>query len=337
MALGAGLRPLGDAGPGRGRSRVLHERRAPSLSRDVLAAFPGGRVVVGVTSTPFKCPPAPSETALLMHDFLTARGLRDGSRDRAGDAARPCPMPPSPEASAAILEAFAERGIEWHPERLVRGLDPDRRVGLLVRRRGDALRPVPRRPRAPGAGGGGRGGPDRRRLDPRRSVTLETRSRTCTRSATSPAWARPRQGCSPRARRGRGRGPSSPACRGAAATPGTTDAASATSSSATTRSRRSTSPSWRRAPSGDLDGPSTELPRDKGDVRPEPGPALVRPRVVRHRRGRHAVPLSHQGAVQGAVELVPDAAPSCTHLSVGGMDVLTQMYADAWAQSRPRW
>ena len=28
-----------------------------------LAEFDGGRVVVGVTSTPFKCPPAPSETA----------------------------------------------------------------------------------------------------------------------------------------------------------------------------------------------------------------------------------------------------------------------------------
>ena len=47
--------------------------------RDVLADFGGGRVVVAVTSTPFKCPPAPSETALLMHDFLTERGLRDSS------------------------------------------------------------------------------------------------------------------------------------------------------------------------------------------------------------------------------------------------------------------
>ena len=54
--------------------------------REVLANFEGGRVIVGVTSTPFKCPPAPSETALLMHDFLTERGLRDRSRDLAGDA-----------------------------------------------------------------------------------------------------------------------------------------------------------------------------------------------------------------------------------------------------------
>jgi sulfide:quinone oxidoreductase len=41
------------------------------------------------------------------------------------------PIPPSPAASKALLVAFAERGIEWHPDRLVRGLDPTRQVALL--------------------------------------------------------------------------------------------------------------------------------------------------------------------------------------------------------------
>jgi sulfide:quinone oxidoreductase len=44
----------------------------------------------------------------------------------------PVPVPPSPPGSAAILAAFAERGIEFHAGRLVRGLDPDRRVATLV-------------------------------------------------------------------------------------------------------------------------------------------------------------------------------------------------------------
>ena len=63
--------------------------------RDVLANFAGGRVVVGVTSTPFKCPPAPSETALLVDDFLTARGLRTASEV---SLVMPMgmPIPPSP-------------------------------------------------------------------------------------------------------------------------------------------------------------------------------------------------------------------------------------------------
>ncbi|MEV0569298.1 FAD/NAD(P)-binding oxidoreductase [Dactylosporangium sp. NPDC050588] len=98
---------------------------------EVLARFDGGRVLVGVTSTPFKCPPAPSETALMLHDLLSARGIRDRSRV---DLVMPlgAPIPPSPAASAALLTAFAERGIGWHPNRLVRGLDPRRKVALLA-------------------------------------------------------------------------------------------------------------------------------------------------------------------------------------------------------------
>jgi sulfide:quinone oxidoreductase len=98
--------------------------------RDVLAGFEGGRVIVGVTSTPFKCPPAPSETSLLMHDFLVERGLRDRS-SIAQVMPFGVPIPPSPDASRAILAAFAERGIEFVPDRLVRALVPHRRVALL--------------------------------------------------------------------------------------------------------------------------------------------------------------------------------------------------------------
>jgi sulfide:quinone oxidoreductase len=42
------------------------------------------------------------------------------------------PIPPSPAASQALLAAFAERGISWHPERLVRSLDPQRRMAILA-------------------------------------------------------------------------------------------------------------------------------------------------------------------------------------------------------------
>jgi sulfide:quinone oxidoreductase len=98
--------------------------------RDVLSRFDGGRVVVGLTSTPFKCPPAPSETALLMHDYLTERGIRDRS-DISLVMPFGIPIPPSPAASEALLVAFAERGIHWIPDRLVSELDSDRRVALL--------------------------------------------------------------------------------------------------------------------------------------------------------------------------------------------------------------
>ena len=129
VALGADLHP--DATPGllEGGHEFYTVPGAFAL-RDVLAGFPGGRVIVAVTSTPFKCPPAPSETALLMHDHLTRRGVRDAS-EIALVMPMGVPIPPSPAASKALLAAFEERGIDWHPERLVTGLDPERSVALL--------------------------------------------------------------------------------------------------------------------------------------------------------------------------------------------------------------
>ena len=129
IALGADLHP--SATPG--LTEAGHEfYTVPGafVLRDELARFEGGDVIVGVTSTPFKCPPAPSETALLMHDFLTRRGVRAGSSI---SLVMPLgvPIPPSPAASEALLVAFAERGIGWYPERLVRHLDPAREVAVF--------------------------------------------------------------------------------------------------------------------------------------------------------------------------------------------------------------
>src|SRR6266566_960421 len=129
VALGADLHPEATPGLVEGGYEFYTVPGAFAL-RDVLADFGGGRVIVAVTSTPFKCPPAPSETALLMHDFLTDRGLRVGSHISLV-MPLPVPIPPSPDASKALLVAFGERGIDWHPETLVRGLDPARKVAML--------------------------------------------------------------------------------------------------------------------------------------------------------------------------------------------------------------
>ena len=129
VALGADLDPAATPGLLEAGHEFYTVAGAFAL-RDVLQQFAGGRVIVAVTSTPFKCPPAPSETALLMHDLLAERGLIDTSTV-ALVMPMPVPIPPSPDASQALLTTFAERGIEWHPQRLVRGLDAERKVALM--------------------------------------------------------------------------------------------------------------------------------------------------------------------------------------------------------------
>lgn len=126
VALGADLHPDATPGLSEGGNEFYTLSGAFAL-RDVLADFGGGRVIVGVTSTPFKCPPAPSETALMMHDYLTNRGLRDAS-EIALVMPMGVPIPPSPEASKALLAAFAERDINWHPNQMITSLDPNLEV-----------------------------------------------------------------------------------------------------------------------------------------------------------------------------------------------------------------
>jgi sulfide:quinone oxidoreductase len=121
VALGADLDPGATPGLVEAGHEFYTVQGAFAL-RDVLADFDGGRVVVGVTSTPFKCPPAPSETALLLHEYLTVRGLRDRS-EISLVSPLPVPIPPSPAASEALLEAFSQRNIHWHPNQLIRELD----------------------------------------------------------------------------------------------------------------------------------------------------------------------------------------------------------------------
>lgn len=88
----------------------------------VLPGFQGGDVVVGVCGAPYKCPPAPAECALMMHDYVTARGL-DGATRITLVNPLPSPVPPSPDTSRAILAAFEERGITFIPNTRVAAVE----------------------------------------------------------------------------------------------------------------------------------------------------------------------------------------------------------------------
>jgi sulfide:quinone oxidoreductase len=129
VALGADYDPAATPGLVEGGNEFYSVAGAERL-RQVLPGFLKGHAIVGVTSTPFKCPPAPSEAALLLHDYLTTRGVCDACEI---SLVMPfgVPIPPSPETSKALLGAFAERGITFVADRLVRSLNPARRVATL--------------------------------------------------------------------------------------------------------------------------------------------------------------------------------------------------------------
>jgi sulfide:quinone oxidoreductase len=129
VALGADYDMAATAGLGDAGNEFYSVEGAVRLA-DVLPSFGGGRVVVGVCGAPFKCPPAPSEAVLLLHDYLVTRGLRDAC-EIALVMPFGKPVPPSPDTSEALLEAFTERGIAFVPGARVASLDGDRKVAVL--------------------------------------------------------------------------------------------------------------------------------------------------------------------------------------------------------------
>jgi sulfide:quinone oxidoreductase len=105
---------------------VAGAERLASLIPD----FSSGHAVIGVCGAPFKCPPAPSECALLLDDELNSRGVRDACRI-SFVVPLGSPVPPSPETSAALAEEFAKRDIVLITGRRVASLDPDPGVAIL--------------------------------------------------------------------------------------------------------------------------------------------------------------------------------------------------------------
>jgi sulfide:quinone oxidoreductase len=95
-----------------------------------LRDFGEGRAVVGVCGAPFKCPPAPSEAALLLHDLLSDRGVRERC-EITFLMPLPSPVPPAAATSEALLDAFAERNIEFVPGARIASLDGEGKVAVL--------------------------------------------------------------------------------------------------------------------------------------------------------------------------------------------------------------
>jgi sulfide:quinone oxidoreductase len=91
--------------------------------RDALPELESGTILIGILGQPFKCPPAPFEGALLLHDYLVQHGTREAAEIRViGPMSAPVPI--TKEVSQSILDALGQRRIEYLPNRHIIELDP---------------------------------------------------------------------------------------------------------------------------------------------------------------------------------------------------------------------
>ncbi len=94
--------------------------------RKALDAFTGGKIVVGIASMPYKCPPAPLEVSFLIESELRERGLREKSEVHfASPIGRAFTIESVSEMATPILE---EKNIELHTFFNVETIDPERKV-----------------------------------------------------------------------------------------------------------------------------------------------------------------------------------------------------------------
>jgi sulfide:quinone oxidoreductase len=94
--------------------------------RRALDEFRGGKVVIGIASMPYKCPPAPLEVAFLIESELRERGLRAKSEVHfCSPIGRAFSIESVSEMATPIFE---EKGIEVHTFFNVEAIDAERKV-----------------------------------------------------------------------------------------------------------------------------------------------------------------------------------------------------------------
>jgi len=122
IALGADLAP--EAIPGfAGHAHHIYDLESALRFRDAVERFRGGTLAIGVSRTPFKCPAAPYEIALLLQDHFARKGMADSVRFEFFTP-EPAPVPSvGPEIGAKVLEFMRLRGIRYHPKVKVSGIE----------------------------------------------------------------------------------------------------------------------------------------------------------------------------------------------------------------------
>ncbi len=122
VSLGAQLAP--EQMPGlAGAGFNLYTLDGATAIRDARKKFASGALVVLIAKTPFKCPAAPYEAAMLLDYDLRKRKMRDRTTVSIYTP-EPGPMPVTgPEVSAGVKTLVEEHGIAYYPRHQVSQVD----------------------------------------------------------------------------------------------------------------------------------------------------------------------------------------------------------------------
>ena len=121
IALGAELAP--EKVPGFESAFHMYTLEDAKKLKDSLSSFDGGSIRLVVSSTPFKCPPAPYEATMLIDGYLRSKGLRQKS-DIQIFTPEPQPMPiAGTEVGDRIVSMLNEKGIGFHSNMKVTSID----------------------------------------------------------------------------------------------------------------------------------------------------------------------------------------------------------------------
>jgi len=122
LALGADLDSSGIPGLVEA-GHTFYTMEGAERLRGVLESFAGGDLAILIPKTPFKCPPAPYEAAMLLHHALAARGLGEKAR-LAIYTVEGAPMPTAgAEMGEYIRGELEQRAIAYHPRKKATRVD----------------------------------------------------------------------------------------------------------------------------------------------------------------------------------------------------------------------
>jgi sulfide:quinone oxidoreductase len=119
IALGADYSPASTPGFLQYAKNLYTESGCAEI-RDQLRSVTSGTLTILVCGLPFKCPPAPYESSMIIDDILRKRGVRENVRLQ---IVTPEPHPLTilgADAGRMITHLLEERGIEYHPSEKVK-------------------------------------------------------------------------------------------------------------------------------------------------------------------------------------------------------------------------